>query len=162
MAPVPGDEICFEDKASLSSLRALLNKWNPCWKHQEMCRWWTTWTLCNDSFFFLFFFKEMLGLSRALHSWRASWFHTRQESCLDKPPAVSPSTPSLPQETTTALKSTSGEGWVLRRVIWSDGSQRRSHFGSKPYWKNTHWLGLSVPLGSHYNWPRNTASCTST
>lgn len=113
-------------------------------------------------FFFLFFFKEMLGLSRALHSWRASWFHTRQESCLNKPPAVSPSTPSLPQETTTALKSTSGERWGLRRVIWSDGSQRRSHFGSKLYWKNTHWLGLSVPLGSHYNWPINTASYTTT
>lgn len=36
----------------------------------------------------------MPGLSGTLHSWQASRFHTQQESCLNKPPAVeAPSTP---------------------------------------------------------------------
>lgn len=74
MTPVPGDEICFEDKASLSSLRALLNKWNPCWKHQEMCRWWTTCALCNDSFFFFSFSKKCWDLAELYTAGRRHGF----------------------------------------------------------------------------------------
>lgn len=78
------------------------------------------------------FFKEMQGLIWALHSWQTSRPLARQDSCLNKLPAVRPSTPSWLQETT------------LRFV--------RDH--EQPFWiklhkNNTGVLGLSVPQGSH-------------
>lgn len=45
-------------------------------------------------FFVSLFLKKMRGLSRALHSWQASRPLARQESCLNKPPAAGPSSPS--------------------------------------------------------------------
>lgn len=91
---------------------------------------------------FFFFLKEMWGLSPALHSWQASWFHTRQGSCLNTPPAVSRSAPSFLQETTTALQSTTLTTGGPRWRIPEDVPSR-----IKPQWNNTHWLGVKCPTG---------------
>lgn len=84
----------------------------------------------------------MRGLSPALHSWQASWFHTRQGSCLNTPPAVSRSAPSFLQETTAALQSTTLATGGPRWRIPEDAPSR-----IKPQWNNTHWLGVKCPTG---------------
>lgn len=78
------------------------------------------------------FFKEMQGLIWALHSWQASRPLARQDSCLNKLPAVRPSTPSWLQETT------------LRFV-----RDQEQPFWIKLHKNNTGVLGLSVPQGNH-------------
>lgn len=85
------------------------------------------------------FVKEMRGLSRALHSWQASPFHTRRGSpAWTRRPL---SAPSPPQETSTLLRGRGGG------ELEEEEEELGETFWIKPHWNNTERLGLSAPAG---------------
>ena len=114
-----------------------------------MCRWWTSSAFSSDSHFFFLFFtfcfvKEMRGLSRALHSWQASPFHTRRGS-----PAWTRRLLSAPLDSPLHRRKPplccedGGRGGDLEEEEEEVGET----FWIKPHWNNTERLGLSVPAG---------------